>query len=55
MTNQVEEGDKCPNCGEGALEFTTEGDCSCHISAPCNVCTDSFLMCPVCHWDEGDR
>ena len=43
-----EEGDKCPECREGKLEYVRDGDCSCHISAPCSACVSMALECNKC-------
>lgn len=48
---ELEEGDNCPSCG-GILEFSTVDNCSCHINPPCEACTNSYLRCLVCEWDE---
>lgn len=40
------EGDSCP-CG-GVFEYIREGDCSCHISPPCNNCVEAPLKCNQC-------
>lgn len=44
----IEEGCACPECGEGALEYATPENCSCHISAPCNAHLDAPLVCTEC-------
>lgn len=41
--------DDCPNCG-GAL-VAEPGDCSCHISPPCNACIEAVLVCEECGFE----
>lgn len=53
--NQHEEGQRCPQCKEGSLQFTIAGACSCHISPPCQACVDSFLLCDTCYWMPGEE
>lgn len=50
MTSQtkLEEGDVCPNCGEGTLEYVTHEDCYCHSSPPCHYCIEQPLKCNNC-------
>ncbi len=48
----VEEGDKCPECRLGILQWAEVKNCSCHICPPCSACTDNILECPVCGWEE---
>ena len=45
-----EEGDKCPECHEGKLDWVRDGSCSCHISAPCSNCVNKELECEKCGW-----
>lgn len=55
MSNLFEEGGHCPECDEGTLEYVVEG-CGCHISPPCNACTDCPLTCDACDFeDENDE
>ena len=46
------EGDHCPECDEGLLEYQSVENCSCHISPPCNACVTNPLRCPLCGWKE---
>lgn len=47
----TEEGGICP-CG-GIYIYVPDGDCACHISPPCDACTNSYLECNLCHaWPE---
>lgn len=48
-----EEGETCPNCDGGILEYHTEG-CTCFIVAPCSACTNGVLKCGQCGWDTDD-
>lgn len=48
MRHELEEGDKCPQCLEGTVEYVRQHDCSCHISPPCSACTDAPLTCDCC-------
>lgn len=53
--SQMEEGDMCPNCEEGAMEYPPTKNCYCHLSAPCSNCTDKVLTCYNCGYeDDGD-
>lgn len=47
------EGERCPYC-EGYLHYPEPVNCSCHISPPCNVCTESALACDQCGWEVED-
>lgn len=51
---EVEEGGTCPNCGEPGLEYVSDGDCYCHLSAPCHACENAKLACAHCGWRDGD-
>ncbi len=52
---EYEEGQKCPECKEGLLQFRPE-NCSCHIHPPCSACVDAELQCNNCHlWIEEAR
>ena len=44
-----EEGDRCnrDEC-EGHMRIKTDGNCSCHLSAPCSSCTNAWLECDIC-------
>lgn len=52
MTNTItyEEGQDCPECEDGVLEWNRrDGEsCSCHINPPCSACVDSILTCTHC-------
>lgn len=49
-----EEGDKCPECHEGTLEYVRQGSCTCHISPPCSACVDKVLECTVCGYQPEE-
>ena len=49
-----EERDKCPKCYEGTLEYVREGECSCHISAPCSACVNMILVCNKCCYQPDE-
>ena len=52
-----EEGDRCNRDGcDGIMRIETEENCSCHISAPCHSCVNSWLECDICgaRTDEED-
>jgi hypothetical protein len=45
----TEEGERCGSDGcQGVLEFVRHGDCSCHLSSPCENCVNTVLECPDC-------
>lgn len=52
----LEEGDKCPNCRAGDLDWKHPDKevrgrgCSCHLSPPCSYCTGQVLHCDECGW-----
>lgn len=51
MTSQIknlDEGDECPKCGEGTLNYVPHEDCYCHNSPPCHYCTEQPLLCDNC-------
>ncbi|MCA7900718.1 hypothetical protein LGM39_15165 [Burkholderia cepacia] len=51
-----EEGELCGRGGcEGRIEFTKPENCSCHISAPCSACTNTYLHCPGCGWEAQEQ
>lgn len=50
--SKFEDGDECPSCFEGLLDYNTRGVCSCHLMAPCPSCTDVFLQCDCCGWED---
>jgi hypothetical protein len=43
-----EEGDVCPECLEGVLNYSPVRNCSCHINSPCSACTHRELECDKC-------
>lgn len=49
-----EEGDICPECHKGVLEYSPVENCSCHINPPCSACTDRFLLCPDCNFEPDE-
>lgn len=49
-----EEGNKCPKCFDGELEYIREGSCSCHISAPCSACVNKILECNKCGYQPDE-
>ena len=48
----IEEGDRCPACDSGSMQFARKEECSCHISPPCWACTNAVLRCDECDWTE---
>ncbi|GGY87871.1 hypothetical protein [Shewanella fodinae] len=56
----LEEGDKCPECKKGILDWKNpdkeirDRGCSCHISPPCSYCTGQVLHCDECGWFDDD-
>jgi len=53
MIPHYEEGDKCPECGKGTLEYPVADNCSCHINPPCPQCLDVVLTCGECGWEDA--
>lgn len=49
-----EEGDVCPACGDGKLEYGEVENCSCHLCPPCNACVENPLVCNECGADYGN-
>lgn len=55
-----EEGDTCPDCGNGTMEIEVEG-CMCPISMPpCSACTSAVPTCTSCgiteeEYEDKDR
>lgn len=47
----LEEGDFCPVCAIGILEYSPVENCSCHINPPCSGCTDNNLKCLECGYE----
>ena len=43
------EDDECPaaDC-TGTLVSVPDGDCSCHLEAPCPACENATLVCVAC-------
>jgi hypothetical protein len=52
--NDYEEGDDCPECARGVLEYPKIRGCSCHINPPCSACVDQRLVCDSCGWEEPE-
>ena len=50
MTRNIEEGERCPECG-GIAVFKIV-NCSCHISPPCNACVNAMPECEKCGLTE---
>ena len=48
----IEDGDKCPECRTGKVDWPPIEGCSCHINPPCSACTDRVLTCPECGWED---
>lgn len=46
-----QEGSECPECNAGEMEFPSVEGCYCHLSAPCNHCTENKLTCNACGWE----
>jgi hypothetical protein len=46
-----EEGDRCPECGNGKLCYPPVENCTCHINPPCSACTDRNLVCEKCGYE----
>lgn len=45
--------DPCPHEGcSGSMVYSPEGDCSCHIIAPCHVCSEAPLICTSCGYQQ---
>ena len=49
MIVPLSEGNECPlaDC-TGELVRVPDGDCSCHIIAPCGACENAKLVCVAC-------
>lgn len=43
-----------PPC-EGKLTFKEVKNCSCHINPPCPACSESWLECDECGWDQEEE
>lgn len=52
--NIYEEGQTCPECKEGLLDYPKVQNCSCHINSPCWNCVDNKLTCNSCGWEEPE-
>ena len=50
----LEEGDRCPECKEGELEYPSAENCSCHIDPPCAACVEVPLTCVECGWENEE-
>ena len=48
----LEEGDRCPECHQSALEYPGVEGCCCHINPPCSACVNNVLTCPSCGWED---
>jgi hypothetical protein len=53
--NDADEGDDCPDCGKGRMEFAFPGECGCFTCPPCWSCTNSYLECSECGWQPEDE
>ena len=49
-----EEGDKCPECGNGKLYYPPVENCTCHINPPCSACTGNKLKCDKCEYEPEE-
>lgn len=47
-----QEGNECPECTVGKLEYLSVENCYCHIEPPCSNCVDNPLACGECGWEE---
>ena len=47
-----QEGDTCPECEKGKLEYPPTENCSCHINPPCDACVSIELTCNNCGWED---
>ncbi len=55
---KMQEGAGCIIKGcTGVLIWARDGDCCCHIFAPCNSCSNPILECDQCGevYDEEDE
>jgi len=50
----IEEGCKCPECGDGTMEYPRVENCSCHLCAPCSACVDNRIKCDDCGFEEPE-
>ena len=49
----IEEGDICMRGGcNGTIEYTPSENCSCHINPPCGSCTNVYLYCKECGYED---
>jgi hypothetical protein len=55
MADRIEEGDPCPNCGDGRLECFQPDDCTCFLNPPCTPCVERGMKCNACGWQLGDE
>lgn len=44
----LHEGQFCPACSKGRLQYERQDPCSCHINPPCSACVDAPLTCDEC-------
>lgn len=52
----INEGERCNrDCCQGVMKFVPNGNCSCHISPPCNACEEAHLLCNACDADPEDE
>jgi len=53
----LDEGDPCPACNIGSMQFPPVENCSFLIAPPCSACVDNALRCdnPDCGYTEGDE
>ena len=51
LTLEVAEGDICPSCHKGKMDYAAPENCSCHIAPPCSSCMDRPLECSLCHFE----
>jgi hypothetical protein len=48
----LEEGDSCPVCHHGKMDWPATKNCICHINPPCSACTDKKLTCQSCGYED---
>jgi len=49
-----EEGDICPECKKGMLEYRRVEQCTCHINPPCSACVSAPLICNKCDFEPEE-
>lgn len=47
-----EEGDFCPACKGGKIDWPQIENCSCFLDPPCVECTERRLTCSSCGWED---